>query len=248
MIKIHILFYLVMFLSFITGLFKEFILFTSIIFVHELGHTLMALFYKWHIEKIIMMPFGGITIFNEKINRPIREEFMILIMGPLFQIIYYHILNKFNYNDYLTNYHYALLIFNLLPIYPLDGSKLLNLIFNKIFPFKLSHKLMLIISFLVSIILILYITFNKMGLVLFLIVLLLFVKLFEEKNKHNILFNKFLLERYMYDFNFKKNKIIKNNNIKKMFRDYKHIFYNNKKYESEVEILRKRFDKKRRLW
>jgi hypothetical protein len=80
-----------------------------------------------------------------------------------------------------------------------------------------------------------------MGFVLFLIVLLLFIKLFEEKNKHNILFNKFLLERYMYEFNFKKNKIIKGNNVKKMFRDYKHVFYNNKKYESEIEILRNIF-------
>lgn len=247
MIQIHLFYFIVMFLAFITGLFKEFIFFTSIIFVHELGHTLAAMYYKWNIEKIIIMPFGGITIFKEKINRPIKEEFIILVMGPIFQITYYSIFIKFNNSQLLTNYHYALLLFNLLPIYPLDGSKLLNLFFNKILPFKLSHILMLIISFLFSILVISYIIFNKMGVVLLLIVLLLFFKLFEEKKKHNALFNKFLLERYMYDFKFKKSKIIEKNDVKKMFRDYKHLFHNKKNYQSEYEILRKRFDLSKRL-
>ena len=145
------------------------------------------------------------------------------------------------------NYHYALLFFNLLPIYPLDGAKLLNLLFNKILPFKKSHLLILIVSFLVSISTILYTIVNKLDLLLFLVVLLLFFKLIEEKNKHEMIFNKFLLERYLYSFNFKKNKIIKDDNLEKMFRGYEHIFLNEKKYVTERELLRKRFDKHRRL-
>ena len=35
-----------------------------------------------------MLPFGGVTIFNEDLNRPIYEEFIILIMGPVFQIVF----------------------------------------------------------------------------------------------------------------------------------------------------------------
>ena len=135
MIEFHLFYFIVMFIAFITGLFKEFILFTSIIFIHEVGHALAALYYKWSIDKIVIMPFGGITIFNEKLNRPIKEEFIILIFGPIFQIIYYKIFSTF-YNSYtFMNYHYSLLFFNLLPIYPLDGAKLLNLLFNKILPF-----------------------------------------------------------------------------------------------------------------
>ena len=247
MIEFHLFYFMVMFIAFLTGLFKEFILFTSIIFIHEKGHTIADMYYKWNIDKVIIMPFGGITIFNEKLNRPIKEEFIILISGPIFQIIYYKIFSMFCISYTFMNYHYSLLFFNLLPIYPLDGAKLLNLFFNKILPFKKSHLLILIVSFLVSILAILYIIVNKLGLVLFLVVLLLLFKLFEEKSKHNLLFNKFLLERYLCSFNFKKHKIIRGDNIEKMFRVYEHIFLSDKKYETEREILRKRFDKHRRL-
>lgn len=50
------------------------------------------LYYKWRIEKIIILPFGGLTIFNEFVNKRIKEEFVILILGPLFQITFYYLL------------------------------------------------------------------------------------------------------------------------------------------------------------
>ena len=115
--KIHPLYYLVAFLSIITGLFKDFTYITLLIFIHEVGHTIGALFYKWNIKKIIILPFGGITIFNEYINKSLKEEFVILVLGPLFQILFYFILCFFNIESILiTNYHYSLLLFNLLPI------------------------------------------------------------------------------------------------------------------------------------
>ena len=147
--KIHPLYYLVAFLSIITGLFKDFIYITLLIFIHEIGHTIGALYYKWNIKKIIILPFGGITIFNEYINKSLKEEFVILVLGPLFQILFYFILCFFNIESTLiTNYHYSLLLFNLLPIIPLDGSKLLNIILNKITNFKLSHMLTIYVSIL----------------------------------------------------------------------------------------------------
>ena len=52
--KIHILFYITAFICFLTGFFKYFIIFTSIIIVHELGHVTGALMFKWNIDKIIL--------------------------------------------------------------------------------------------------------------------------------------------------------------------------------------------------
>ena len=60
---------MVAFIAVITGNFKGFLLFTLIIIIHELGHILAALFYKWHIEKVLLLPFGALTIFHEKINK-----------------------------------------------------------------------------------------------------------------------------------------------------------------------------------
>ena len=235
--KIHPLYYLVAFLSIITGLFKDFIYITILIFIHEVGHTIGALFYKWNIKKIIILPFGGITIFNEYINKSLKEEFVILILGPLFQILFYFILCFFNIESTLiTNYHYSLLLFNLLPIIPLDGSKLLNIILNKITNFKLSHML----TIYVSILTIIFLLIKNKNMVLYIIIFFIILKIIKEYKDHKYVFNKFLFERYNYDFIFKHKKIIKGIKLDKMKKEYKHIFYDNK-YYTEKEVLKRYF-------
>lgn len=224
----------------ITGNFKGFFLFTIIILVHELGHILPAIYYKWNIEKIIILPFGALTMFHEKINKPLKEEFIILISGPLMQIIFTYILLKLTNNIEILNYSMAILIFNLLPIYPLDGSKLLNIILNKITTFKKSHLLTIYISFLTITILL-----TQANLIILLIITFTLIKVIEELKNHNAIFNLFLLERYTNNFNFKKRKTIKN--IKQMKKDYRHIIYKEGKYRTEKEILSERFDFKSKI-
>lgn len=227
-IKIHPFFYIVLFITFITGHFKEFIYLIFIILFHELGHILGAIYYKWNISKIVILPFGGITIFNEKINKPLKEQFIITILGPIFQII----LSFFITNQNIYNYHLILLIFNLLPIIPLDGSKLLNIILNKIFPFRISKIISIVISF-VAIILILTI---KLSLINILILLFLIIKNIKEIIDYKYLINKFILERYTYNFNFNKRKII--NNYKNMYMEHYHIIFINNHYYTEKEVLK----------
>ena len=170
---------------------------------------------------------------------------MILIMGPLVQIAAAALYLHFNYNEQVINYSNLILLFNLLPIYPLDGSKLLNIILNKITSFKKSHLFTVYISFLTVFCLCLKVKFN---LIFMLIIVFIIIKVVEEYKNHNNIFNRFLLERYTNDFKFKKTKIIKSKKVSKMKRDYRHIFYMDDKYMTEKEILRKRFDFTRKMW
>ena len=55
--------------------------------------------------------------------------------------------------ELFKSYHYTLLFFNLMPIYPLDGGKLLNIIINYLLPYKKGNKLVIFISIIISIIL-----------------------------------------------------------------------------------------------
>lgn len=244
-IKIHPISYIVIFISTITGLFKELSLFMLIIIIHELGHITGALIYRWKIERIVILPFGGITIFNDCLNKPIKEEFLIVILGPLFQIIGFILLNDFIDNDYFKYYHNIILIFNLLPIIPLDGSKIISLLFNKFFSYKLSHLLMIFLSI---ICLVIILPFIKVNLLLLLIILFIFIKIIKEYRNHLNLINRFILERYIYDFKFKKRKYLNNTNLKNMYRDYYHLFYNGKNYITESNLLHKMFDIKRNIW
>ena len=239
--KIHPLYYIVAIICIITGLFKDYLYVTLLIFIHEMGHFLTALYYNWHIEKVVILPFGGITIFKELVNKSLKEEFVILIMGPIFQILFYFILCTLNIKtNLITIYHYSLLFFNILPIIPLDGSKLINIILNKIISFKYSHLITIYISVLTIFIIILRcILINN--LILLLIILFLLIKIVDEIKLHKYLFNKFLFERYLYNFNFKKIKKIKGIKFSKMKKEYKHIFYNNR-YYTEKEVLKEYFN------
>ena len=226
--KIHILFYITGLICFITGFFKNFIIFTSIILIHELGHITSALILKWNIEKVIILPFGGITIFNERIDKSLLEEFIIAIMGPIFQIIFMII---FKENTLFYNYNKIILFFNLLPIFPLDGSKILNIFLNKFICFSYSHVLTLIISILISISLIFY----ENSLVFLLIIFFIIKEVIIDMYKHNYYMNKFFLEKYLYNDVYKKRKIIKN--INNMYKQTNHLIKKNNKYYKEKEII-----------
>jgi len=239
--KIHFFFYVVAFIAFLTGLFRDFVMLTSIIFIHEMGHIIGALICRWQIEKVIILPFGGITIFNELVNSSLKKELIIVLFGPLFQCLFYYLIGR--NNMIFTNMHYAVLLFNLLPIYPLDGSKILNIIFNKVFSFKFSNILNIIISYIVIVLIIVVGIINRMNILFLLIIMFLFKKVIEEHTNLGILFNKFLLERHLYNFNFRKKKRIKK--ISEMQKSKEHIFYIAGKYKKEKEILAKRFDNKR---
>jgi stage IV sporulation protein FB len=232
--KIHILFYITALICFLTGFFKQFIIFTSIILIHELGHIIGALIFKWKIEKVILLPFGGITIFNEKIDKSLKEEFIIAILGPLFQIIYFLIYK----DNYIFNlYNKIILLFNLIPIYPLDGSKILNILLNKFISYKKSHLITIYISFII-----LFILFNyNLSLITLLILLFIFKEVVIDLKKHKYYMNKFFLEKYLYKINYKNKKIIKN--INDMKKQTNHIVKNKNKYYFESEILNKIFDK-----
>lgn len=235
--KIHFLYYLVALICFLTGHFKEFIIFSSIIIVHELGHILTSFIFKWKIDKVILLPFGGITIFKELIDKPLKEEFLIAIMGPIFQLIFFFLYKD---NAIFSYYNIVILLFNLLPIYPLDGSKIINILCNNILSFKYSHILTSILS-VITLSFILVLGIYKFQLLIMLILLFLIIEVVKEIYKHDYYFNRFLLERYLYNFNFKRQKTIKN--IQQMKKQTKHTFFYNNKYYTEREIMRKRFDK-----
>lgn len=237
--------FLLIFLSLITGLFKEIIVIFILLFFHEIGHFLAAKFFSWNVKKIIFYPFGGLTIFEEKIDKPLKEEFIITIMGPIFQIITYYICyflyNKYYISDYIfsliKNYHYGILLFNLLPIIPLDGSKLINIILNKFINFRKSFLLTIYISIVVLIINLFNIYDDSSY---YLLICFLFYQIFINIKNKNYIYQKFILEKKLYPSKYKKYQKV--NNVKGMYRNKKHLFYDKNMYITE----KKMFNKKRK--
>ncbi len=245
-ITFHYTYLLIAFGFIITGYFSNLIAFTSIIIIHELGHYLVAQITGLNPKKIIIYPFGGITQINTLINIKISKELLVAIAGITFQIIYFLIIKILYHNhlirDYifllLKEYHYRILYFNILPIYPLDGAKILNLILSKIMPYKLTHKLTIIISILTTII-ILKINYYEFNYTMLLILSIIVSSVIKYYQNINYLFNKFLLERYLYKIPFYKPKEI--TKISDMYKEKYHIIKENNRYYTEKELLKRRF-------
>ena len=248
MLEFHYTYLFIAFSFIITGHIKDLLVFTSIIIIHELGHYFMARINKVKVEKITIYPFGGITKLDTLINININKELLIAMGGILFQSIYmiviiilhkYGLVREYIYNLY-TMYNSSILYFNLLPIVSLDGFKIFNLILNKFLPFDISNKLSLGISFLtlITILIINYYTFNY---TLLLVLSVLIINIINYYKDLNYVFNKFLIERYLYNLNYSREKII--DNKRKMYKDYLHLFKDGDKYITEKRYLNNKYNK-----
>jgi len=158
--------------------------------------------------------FGGITILDEDLNLNIYKELLTLVMGPIFQVILFYIIYLFYKNGYVSPFTYEkvkiinifLFSFNLLPILPLDGGKLINNTLDLILPYKLSHQITIFISMITLPILIIF--DNK--LIIVLIIFFLIIQIKEEIKIDKYRFKKLLLERELKGIIHKKEEKITN--------------------------------------
>lgn len=207
-IRVDISTYVIVLLSFLAGYFEYTFLTIIIIIVHEMGHFLTGYFLKLKVKEISLFMFGGVTIFDEDLNLNIFKELLVVVMGPVVQMLFYMLVYylytkgfvSVNTMKKVSTINLILLEFNLLPILPLDGGKILNNILDLILSYDLAHKVSLAVSFLALPLVFLF--DNK--LIIILVVISLLVRLFEEINWHKFRINKLLLERKLKGIKFKK--------------------------------------------
>ena len=242
--------YVIIAIGFIlTGYFSNLLIFTSIIIIHELGHFAVARINKMNVEKIVLYPYGGLVKMNNLINTSINKELQVAISGIIAQTLYYLII-LFLYNqgivrdyilDLFTKYHTSILFFNLLPIHPLDGSKILNLLLSKILPFNLSNKLNIIIS-IITLTIIFTINYYNFNYTMILIIGIIIDNLIKYYKQIKYIYNKFLLERYIYKITHNKTKKIKK--INNMYKEKYHVIKEKDCYITEKQALSHKFNRK----
>ena len=240
-IEIHNITYITMLISFLSGYFQYIYILLLIIFIHEFGHFFISNLINIKANKIIIYPFGGLTIYDSDLNLNTNKELVSLLGGITFQLLFYFLVVIIHNNNLMTHnvfniikrINIILISFNFLPILPLDGGRLLNILLDKIFPYRLSNKLTLIVSILF---LGLFIMYKRTILSILLFVFLLKEIILEINNIDNK-YMTFLFERYKNNYSFKKIKRI--NNLNKFKRDYYHIING----VTERKYLSKLFDR-----
>ncbi|UJF31996.1 M50 family metallopeptidase [Paenibacillus hexagrammi] len=132
--RFHPLFTLVMIGSAITGYFLEAITLFAIVLIHELGHLAAANGFGWRVKEVQLLPFGGVVIVDELGTPPAREELIVALSGPLQHVwmIALAMLMKWlqigsiEWWDYFIQANMMIGLFNLLPVLPLDGGKVMQ--------------------------------------------------------------------------------------------------------------------------
>lgn len=202
-IRIDLKVFLFAILFFLTKQIEIYIIIMTFALIHEIGHLLAGLCLKMKPERIELMPFGfsiSFKIETKEFNRKIKfgnylqlKKIVIAATGPIVNIICVLILSFIDINinlKVLMIYSNILIAtFNMLPIYPLDGGRILKGILHINLGMKKSKKYINEIAFLTMIIItaissIAVYYFENIS--IFLIIMYLWIVVLRENKKYKI--------------------------------------------------------------
>lgn len=237
--------YILVLIGLLSGYIKNIMIILVIVLVHELGHVFFFSLFKMDIESIVIYPFGGVSKVNKKIHERIYKDILISLGGIIFQgllIIVIYLLYKYSiivnstYNMYIS-YNKSIILFNLIPIIPLDGSKLLLSICSKFVSYRISYITMIFVGCVSLLLFILYnMIFKLNDIVVYLFLLGSLINCIKE---YKYVKGKFYLERILYDNYY--NEIINDSFDIKDMRIDKYYYYKNKdRYINEKDYILKK--------
>ncbi|ALX48202.1 site-2 protease family protein [Lentibacillus amyloliquefaciens] len=204
-IHIHPVLLIFIIISFLTGTFIDLLTILVIVLLHELGHFTAAKIFGWRVRGIMLWVFGGVMETDENGTRPFHEEVLVTLSGPLQHVLIYGLIFIISGTQALVPsviemayfYNTVILLFNLLPIWPLDGGKLMFLIFSEVMPFRKSYGFTIILSFCINMIAVVALfSFVSFTLSAFLLFSFLLMDNRKDWKQRYYVFVRFLLHRY----------------------------------------------------
>ena len=132
------------------------------IFLHELAHASVARIAQAQPKSIVIWFLGGLTTLNHEPEKPLHRAavyaagpFLTLVLAGLFFGAYFFMSSSLPSSDVfiysrlflaLTSLNLILFVFNILPVYPLDGGNILHALMELLFGRSHANLITMIIS------------------------------------------------------------------------------------------------------
>lgn len=132
--RIHLLFWVVIVAAVTVGYVPETLTLFAIVLIHELGHVAAAREVGWTVTEIQLLPFGGMAkVENEMTAHPL-DEMVVALAGPfmnvamifLSMVCWWMGIWPDDWTRFFVESNLLIAGFNLLPIWPLDGGRILQ--------------------------------------------------------------------------------------------------------------------------
>ena len=144
-INLKIIFVIILFLIF--NSLDIYIMFLVFVFLHEVSHLMVGILIGGKPQKMNINPLGiSLEIYSYGKNKPLNKIIFYLsgpLMNLLLAIIFYYINLEIILKEKIIYTNMAICLFNLLPILPLDGGKVLKEIFGIFFGKEMSNIIMI---------------------------------------------------------------------------------------------------------
>ena len=207
-LKIDLKIFIFFVLFYLTKQIKLYATIMILCIIHELGHVVMGLIMGMKIEKIEIMPLGlsvsfklNVDDYNKKVKKGNilqLKKIAIAAAGPLTNLIMLLIVINTNIdlkivsNEILAYANILIMLFNLLPIYPLDGGRILKALLyifegsikSKIYISKISKAVIIMITMIASV----GIMYLK-NIAIFFVVIYLWVIVIKESRRNLYMYN-----------------------------------------------------------
>lgn len=210
-IKIHESLIILILFSYLTGFINKILILFIVILLHETGHLLALKIFKREIKELNLLPFGAIINYHDLKNKKLYEELIITSAG-IFVNIFILLSSKFIViNKTFLEFNKLILIFNMLPIFPLDGGRLIEIIFEYFLCFNKVQDKFIKLSFLNMLLLGLYIFLFNLSinaLLVYFYLLTTNIKYYKNKKRRYVTFliNKYLFENKKLNIKILQNK------------------------------------------
>ncbi len=191
---IHPLFLILAVFFVLLGKGLYFITILIVVLLHEYAHYFVAKMLGYKLKNICLLPYGAQlnlskSIFNSK------DEILIAIAGPLINFIlaifcialWWLFPVTYVYTEMFVEANLIIAIFNLLPLVPLDGSRVLLAVLNRFGKRVVGYKILNILNIVVSISLFCFFLislFYSMNLSLGIIAIFIFMGAFEKNESY----------------------------------------------------------------